>query len=195
MKLFQLAQKYYHAIGVHPTLSNPKCPFNLRNSWLLLIASAFFASTVCSFVQSTTIMDYAESFYIFSTVLASMISYLESISKVEKTFTFIGELDEYIHKSKFTFKEQTKPTKALNANKPNRLLFFTFAESQNVSTETVLTYSKLIENIELMTKVIRFGLVELTVVGCFFPALVITLINYFYLDLGDEAYFLSFPIR
>lgn len=128
MKLFQLVQKYYRTIGVHPTLSNPKCPFNLRNSWLLLIASAFFASTVSSFVQSTTIMDFAESFYIFSTVLASMISYLETISKADKTFTFIGELDEYIQKSGFAFNKQF----AMRINRINcHFLPFRIAECFN----------------------------------------------------------------
>lgn len=191
MKLFQLVQKYYQTIGVHATQTHPKCAFNVHNFWLLLITSAFCASTVMSFIQSTAIMDYAESFYIFSTTLASMTSYLEAISKAKTTFTFISELDEYIQKSGLAFNMYTNRKSAMHQS----ILNFHHLESQNVSTETVLAYSKLIGNIELMTKVIRFGLVELTVVGCFFPALVITLINYFYFDLGDESYFLSFPIR
>lgn len=102
MVLFQLVRKYYHLLGVYPTQLNPNGLFNLRNFCVLLITSALFASTISSFMlQSTTIMDYAESFYMFSTVFAQVIGFLATIWKAEIIFTFINELEEFIQMSKF----------------------------------------------------------------------------------------------
>lgn len=102
MKLFHFVRKYYQSVGIYPTDLNPNGGFNMRNFRLLLMMSALFASTISSFVfQSTTIMEYAESFYIFSTVLASVINFWATIWKAEKIFTFIDELEEFMQKSKF----------------------------------------------------------------------------------------------
>lgn len=120
MKLFQLVQKYYHSVGIYPTdESSPISLFNLRICWFLLITSAFFASTITSFAfQSTTIMDYAESFYIFSTTFASMINFIATIWKARKIFTFINELEEYMQMSQFNRLKQQQIAKI------NVFLFF-----------------------------------------------------------------------
>lgn len=108
MKLFQLVQKYYHSVGIYPTELNPNGPFNLRNFRFLLMTGAFFASTISSFIfQSTTIIDYAESFNIFSTTFASMVSFWATIRNAERIFTFINDLENYIQISKFDRIETT----------------------------------------------------------------------------------------
>lgn len=65
---------------------------------------------------------------------------------------------------------------------------------QSMPIESVAGYDKTIENIESISRAIRFALVEMTAVGCYLPSVLVTLVNYFVFNLGDESYFLSAPI-
>lgn len=64
------------------------------------------------------------------------------------------------------------------------------AESSNVT----LKYVELIEQIERMTEVFYFALAKVSVSGCFLPAFLITVINYFIYDLGEKSFYLTVPV-
>lgn len=55
-------------------------------------------------------------------------------------------------------------------------------------------YIELIEKIERLTQLIYIGVVKLTIPGVIIPALSLTLINLFVYDLGDDSFFLPFPV-
>lgn len=51
-------------------------------------------------------------------------------------------------------------------------------------------YSKLNEKIERMSNLVYLLIIKLTVPGVIIPGLLITIVNYFVYDLGDDSYFL-----
>lgn len=55
-------------------------------------------------------------------------------------------------------------------------------------------YSKLIEKIELMSNLIDFMLLKLTGVGLMVPPLILTVFEYFVLDLDEKSFYLTFPV-
>lgn len=59
---------------------------------------------------------------------------------------------------------------------------------------TAAKFSKLHNKIEQMCKWIYFGLFKITASVFVLPVLIITISNYFILDLGERSFFLSSPI-
>lgn len=54
-------------------------------------------------------------------------------------------------------------------------------------------YIKLNERIERIFKLLHFLFVEMSIVGVVLPAALITIVNYFVYNLGDESWFLPCP--
>lgn len=69
---------------------------------------------------------------------------------------------------------------------------FIILESQNASQK--LKFLETSEKIEQTSKLLDFALVKLTSAGAVLPTQVIVAVNYFIYDLGDESYYLSFPM-
>lgn len=55
-------------------------------------------------------------------------------------------------------------------------------------------YCNLIRKIEFMSDIIYFVVPKFTTSTYFFPNIILTLINFYIRDLGDEAYFSAFPM-
>lgn len=55
-------------------------------------------------------------------------------------------------------------------------------------------YIELNEKIERVSKILEFLLIKLTTAGAVLPSVIITIVDYFILDLGDESFFLPYPI-
>lgn len=55
-------------------------------------------------------------------------------------------------------------------------------------------YIKLNAKIEFTNRIIHFGLVRITVLGVVLPAFFVTIVNYFYYDLGSDSFYLPFPV-
>lgn len=68
----------------------------------------------------------------------------------------------------------------------------TFLEINNAALRAVAT--EIDENIELISNVIHFVTTKLTIAGLLLPPLVLTAINYFIYDFGDESYVLPYPV-
>ena len=74
---------------------------------------------------------------------------------------------------------------------------FIFSYDSNISLGSLKAASKTIyielnEKIERMSELAYLLMVQLTVPGVMFPALIITATNHFILDLGKESFFLPF---
>lgn len=55
-------------------------------------------------------------------------------------------------------------------------------------------YKKLSANIESVNKLMHFCMVRLTLLGVVQPAFFVTVVNYFYFDLGRDSFYLPFPV-
>lgn len=68
---------------------------------------------------------------------------------------------------------------------------FTTTELNSATKKAAL---ELHVKIERSTKIIYFAFMNITYPGVLIPALSLTIVNYFVLDLGDESYYLASPI-
>lgn len=55
-------------------------------------------------------------------------------------------------------------------------------------------YYELIVNIERMSELTYIVLVKVSIVGIFQPYLIITIVNYFILDMENESFYLPYPV-
>lgn len=68
-----------------------------------------------------------------------------------------------------------------------------FAEGSN-DFATKFQYNELVEKIERVSKVIDFVMMKLLCPGFVIPAVMVTLVNFFFYDLKGESYFIPFSI-
>lgn len=166
IKFFQSAQKFYHIIGITPPLqSNQNFPFNIRIVVILITLTLALISTTGYFLfDAKSAIEKADTFYVCTSYVACECVYLICIWKCGKIFTFIEEFDAYI----------------------NSIV------SNDLMVKTI--YKEVDAKIERMTEIIKFLLVKVSLFGYSLPAPIITGINYFIYDLGDESYFLTFRV-
>lgn len=55
-------------------------------------------------------------------------------------------------------------------------------------------YIRLNAQIELISQVLYYLATRFALIGLMSPSLLVTLVNYFYYDLGNESYYLSCPL-
>lgn len=70
--------------------------------------------------------------------------------------------------------------------------FYCPLESENAPEK--LKFLKIADNIDRVSALLDFALVKVTSAGAVLPALIIVAVNYFVNDMGDESYYLSFPM-
>lgn len=96
MKLFVSVRRFYEFMGVYPSQSQQKFPFNWRNLIILLSLIVTFGILACSFLfEVNTIIEYAESFYITITVLGSLINFFTSFWKTKNIYMFVEKLEKF----------------------------------------------------------------------------------------------------
>lgn len=96
MKLFVSVRKFYEYMGVYPSQSQQKFPFNWRNLLVILSLIGFFTSMACSFLfKANTIIEHAESFYMTITALACLINYITSFWKTKDIYMFVEKLAKF----------------------------------------------------------------------------------------------------
>lgn len=61
------------------------------------------------------------------------------------------------------------------------------------SSKSTISYSKLIKNIELLSELIYLALVKVTIPCNMIPALLLSLFNYYVLDMDEASFYLPFP--
>lgn len=184
MKLFQSVRKFYENMGFYPSQVGQKCPFNRRNFAILSILSLTLVCMTSSFLfASRTITEYAESFYVSLTVFVCTVHFLTSFWKSPKIYAFVEKLEEFNENRKF-FCEWNQSIYVNPFDFPAELLDDT----------ATAVYGDLIEKIESMSDIIYFVVPKLTTAAYFFPNIMLTLINLYVHDLGDEAYYSAFPI-
>lgn len=66
--------------------------------------------------------------------------------------------------------------------------------SGSVDSNSKAMYIEMIEKIERLSQLIHIGVIKLSIPGVIVPALLITFINFFVYDFGNESFFLPFPV-
>ena len=80
-------------------------------------------------------------------------------------------------------------TQYFDDNKEQQIIF---TELNDPTTKAAAL--ELHEKIERFTKLVHFAFIKITYPGVLIPALGLTGVNYFILDLGAESYYLASPI-
>lgn len=110
MKIFISIQKYFESLGVTNTQLLEKSVLNSMNSlglfniWLFSILTGSFL-----LFKAETFGDFADTYYVFSTVLGAAINYTYVVIEMPKLFKLIQNMEILIGKRKFetTQKERT----------------------------------------------------------------------------------------
>lgn len=189
MKLFLLVQKYYQAMGIHPTHSNgsPLSSFNVRSSFLLismlLTASATMAT--CIFQTTANVFEHTYTLYVALTQLCGLINFLISLWTNIETISFIEGMEVFIQRSEFCIRQNVLHFSTDSHN-------ISCSGAEKTAFRTTLLYSELNDKIERITRIIDFVLAKLSTIGAVLPSAAVTLINHFIHD--DELYQLPFPV-
>lgn len=193
MQSFQLTKKYYEWVGIYPSdksdLDCNKCPLNSRNFSVLLYMIVMLVPLTGSFLfQSITILERTDTFTMLITLLACINNFSMNIWKCPKIYMYIEKIDEVIAKRKL---KRIWKSKSIEKQCVHTKSIFT-ADLSNAAHTAI--FADLNEKIEKNSKILHFIFVELTTIGIEVPALLVTLNNFFILNLNDESYYLSFPV-
>lgn len=185
IKLFQSIQKFYHTIGFkHSSKSHSSC--NCRNLFALFaITQLFITSTAFFLLEANSLQEYSTSFYGSITELDCLVYFATNFFKLRNILKLIENYDKFIEKSK------KKQKKASSKNSNFTSLQFAFVGWHNLESRRM--YIELNDKIERIFKLLHFLFVEMSIIGVVLPAAVITIINFYVYNLGDESFFLPCP--
>lgn len=146
----------------------------------------FITSSAYLLFKAKSIGESADTIYMILSSLACAGFLKISDWKISNILELIGEFEQFIEKSmgfclKWGFVYRNK-IKWIHLN----------VGSKDATSRAM--YIELIEKIERLTQLIYIGVVKLTIPGIIIPALSLTLINLFVYDLGDDSFFLPFPV-
>lgn len=102
MKIFQLTQKNFFSVGVHPSLSHQPHPFTGKIVIGFLITSS---NVVCNLVfaifKAETLVECTQSIYMGSLAILIIFILLIIIFNVEKLFQIINDCENLVNKREF----------------------------------------------------------------------------------------------
>lgn len=185
LKLLQFTREVYQDMGIYPPHSIQKQhPVNWRNVFILFsLVQIFIVSLAYLIFEAESIVDAGFPFYVINTEFSCAIYYLTNLWKMPKILKLIECFEKFIVESKMwcdviTFGTELK----------NRCNFQLELGIRNSGTST--KYDELAENIETVLKLFHVVLVKLSFIGISSSNLIVTTVNYFIFDLGDESYYL-----
>lgn len=88
-------------MGIYPSQPNQNRSLNLRNLLILLSMISLIVCLMGYFMfEAKTVLELAETFYLSSSVLASLINFVISFWKMDHILMFIGKVEEFIQNGK-----------------------------------------------------------------------------------------------
>lgn len=185
IKLFQFSQKFYKRIGIDPSQSNVNSKsINWKNLLVLFVLIHFCISSFAYFLfEAKSTGERANSFYMSATELICIIFFSINIHNIDEIRSLIDKFEAFIQKSK------SKWIKIIAKSHKNKVKHSISGSKNSVSK---FIYIELNKKIEWMSKQMYHILIDGSFVAAIFPATLITAINYFWHDLGDQSYFTPF---
>lgn len=102
MKCFELIQYYFAIVGIDSQHANQKCLLNQRNVMVIIIFGlTFICKIVYLFHGVKTLVEYTESLYVVSTLVATILAFAIIIWKMPKLFEFIDNFENTIEERKW----------------------------------------------------------------------------------------------
>lgn len=123
MKLFQQARIYAAVIGIVPLPPGKTNKFNHRNVTILTICGIFFTlSTAFILFDAKTFQEYANSFFLWISVLGVYIGFFTAIVKTVEIYQYVGKTEQITDSRKQSNRfSYSKPEHSdLNNNRFNR---------------------------------------------------------------------------
>lgn len=100
MKCFELIQYYLTIVGIVVQHPNQKWLFNERNVAVITIFGlTFIFKLMYFFYGAETLVEYTESVYVLSTLIATSLAYAIIIWKMPQLFEFINNFENTINGS------------------------------------------------------------------------------------------------
>lgn len=165
IQFYQNIQKYYRAIGIIPLPADQKFPLNFRTVAISIMLTLQLLSSAAYFLyEAHSAIEKSDTFYVTSCCVAIKSAYLISVWKCAEIYKFIENFNAYIHSIVLS----------------------------DITHRSI--YGDLDAKIERTSGIIKFLLMYVTLVVCAILPPIITGINYFIYDMGDESYVLTFRL-
>lgn len=187
MKLFQSVLRSYKLLGIEMSLKHESNSLSLKSLLILLTSIQAMVSSAAFFLfEAQTVSEYGYSFYTSTTVFFNTGYFLIKIWKMPAIFGFINGLEDFIKKS--------KPSYGFEVHwKRKKTWFLWTILGLDISTSRYM-YSKMNEKIEMVSQILHFAFVKVTLPGLMVPFFVISAVNYLMYDLKDESFQLPYPV-
>lgn len=187
LKLLRFVQKMLQDMGIYPSQSNLNWQsINWRNSSVLIALIQMLSFSLAFLIfKADNIVDAGTCFYAVSTELFCSTVLLTDLYNISKILQLIEEFEDFVEESE-------SPKRILSLLQKIQIKEHLFLGVKNSNTST--KYSELAGTIEKVSKWYYIAYVKCTPIGIITTTLMITLINYFIYGLGDESYFLAFPV-
>lgn len=184
IELFQSFKRFNRMTGIHPSKPNQKYSSKLRSAVILLpLILANISSTAYLTFEAEAVAEYAQSFYISASELCFTIDFLAVKWGMKDIIQLIEIFQKFIQKSKL-YLLKFEPIEAELIHR-NRFLLAGPVQSK---------YKEINVKIERISKFFHFLLTKFTVAVIIFPCAIITIVNYFYFDLGNDSFYLPYSL-
>lgn len=195
IKFFRIIREYYQTIGLYSSETNSNQFLNAKVLILTCSYIPFLFGLIGFLFKAKTIGDLAFSYCGSLTIVLVIFSTMVNALKIPNIFILIDQYDEFIRKSELEYRMNHLNFISILFIDHTIFSFFSFLEILISNSDAVgHKYRKLNEKIEQISELTHFGMIKLGAPLAMFPALPITVLNYFVYDLGDDSYFLPAPV-
>lgn len=191
IKLFQSVQKYHRTMGIYQLQPNQRwLTFNSRNLLFLVSFIQMLVTTIgFSIFHAKTTIEYGACYYAYISEIGSTTYFLLQMCQITNFSKLIEHFEEFIEESKYALPCMSFVISIFFSSKTSNKLFLSF-----VGVDARTMYNKLNKKIELASHIIHLCLVWVSTSGVVVPPLIITIVNYVIYGLGDESFYLAFPV-
>lgn len=193
--LFEFLRDFYQTLGLIPSqsLSHQNYAFNWKTPLILLASTYFCISTIASmFLEGNSNQDHSkfiDSCYWAASAFQVALIFIITVSKMPSIIKVIGKFEEIIRNSKRLIKLKICFTVFW--------VIFLLVRHFNIESHNPILkdkYGKINARIDRMSKICCIILVEFSMPAIVIPSTLLTLVNYFVFNLGDDSYMLTMPV-
>lgn len=194
VKPFRIFRKLLRTMGIHFSVHNQNHSINSKCLQLCLIKFIFLMSSMAFFIfRAKTINEYGESFYISITEMAIASGLYSIIANLTNITSLVRKIDELMQKSYVINRENYTLLMLWASNWVWNWKMPVFISELNDPT-TRLLYLETNQRMDRMASWVYFIYFRLTLPIMVLSDSLVTLGNYFILNMGSESYFLFAPI-
>lgn len=103
LNLLQSVRKFQHILGVNTPRSDQRTPYNGRNLFIqFCVVQMFLSATAFFLFKAQSMYEYGLTLYASLTEVLTFVCMTTTLWKTKEIYTLIGNMENFIAKSKYT---------------------------------------------------------------------------------------------